>query len=175
MIGRGHILETLKILDKKYNSAVGVKEPLLYSKLAIIELCGWIEESMDDIVIRCARRHLKNNDNIKYVKNEIVKRTYGFQYELHFRRMLIQLLGIINVERIEKNIDINKREEFKTTLNTLKDPRNSGAHPHVKGILRHIDTPSVTLGHFVSPYEGLIEFDAILKKQNLRSVGRKEN
>ncbi len=175
MIVRSHILETLKILDQKYNSAVGAKEPLLYSKLAIIELCGWIEESMDDIVLRCARHYLKNEDNIKYVKNEIVKRTYGFEYDTHFRRMLIQLLGIINVERIEKNVDLNKREKFKAALNTLKNPRNSAAHTHVKGILRHIDTPSVTLGHFMSLYEGLIEFDAILKKQNFRSIGRKEN
>ena len=58
MIARSYILTNLKTLDRKYNRATSTRDSLFYSKLAILELCGWIEESMDDIVLRCACRHL---------------------------------------------------------------------------------------------------------------------
>lgn len=165
MISRGSILVNLKILDRKYRNATTLKESLFYSKLAVLELCGWIEESMDDVVLRCARRNLKNQVNFKYVRNDIVKRTSGFDYEYHFRRMLIQLLGIINVERIEKNVDQRKRLELTATLGVLKTVRDAEAHTHIKGVTRQINAPSVTLGQFTSLYDGLVEFEAILRHE----------
>ena len=80
MIARTEILANLWTLDRKYRNSTSKKESLFYSKLAVLELCGWIEESMDDVVLRCARRHLKDQANITYVQNEIVKRTHGFDY-----------------------------------------------------------------------------------------------
>lgn len=163
MIARIYILANLKTLDRKYRNATNLKESLFYSKLAVLELCGWIEESMDDIVLRCARRHLKDQENVKYVRNDIVKRTYGFDYHQHFRRMLIQLLGVINVERIEKSIDQSKKLNLTITLDALKKVRDAEAHTHIKGITRHINAPSVTLGQFPALYDGLVEFEATLK------------
>ena len=78
MIARSYILANLKTLDRKYNMATSTRDSLFYSKLAILELCGWIEESMDDIVLRCACRHLTDIDNITFVKRQIIKRNYGF-------------------------------------------------------------------------------------------------
>ena len=164
MIARSYILANLGSLDRKYKKATSKRESLFYSKLAVLELCGWIEESMDDVVLRCARRHLKNQANFTYVQNEIVKRTYGFDYQQHFRRMLIQLLGVINVERIEKSVDQNKQLKLTATLNALKTVRNAEAHTHIKGVTRQINAPSVTLGQFSALYEGLVEFEATLRQ-----------
>jgi hypothetical protein len=55
MITRSYITSSFKFLDRKYRKATTSKELFFYSKLAIFELCGWIEESMDDIILRCAR------------------------------------------------------------------------------------------------------------------------
>ncbi len=164
MIARTYILSNLWTLDRKYKNATGKKESLFYSKLAVLELCGWIEESMDDVVLRCARRHLRNQANFTYVQNEIVKRTYGFDYEQHFRRMLIQLLGVVNVERIEKSVDQSKRLKLAATLDALKKVRDAEAHTHIKGVTRQINAPSVTLSQFTALYDGLIEFDTVLRK-----------
>lgn len=164
MIARNEIQGTLKMLDCKFRTATSQKESLFYSKLAILELCGWIEESMDDVILRCARRHLKDKESIKFVEREIVKKTYGFDYQQHFRRMLIQLLGLINVERIETKIDQSKQISFKATLEPLRKVRDPEAHTHIKGVTRHINAPSVTLGQFPAIYEGLIEFDTVLRK-----------
>ena len=159
MITKSYILENLKTLDRSYAKASSARKSLFYSKLAILELCGWIEESMDDVILRCARRHLKNNANVKFVRKEIVQRTYGFDYERHFRSMLIQLLGLINVEKIEKSVDQRKHIQLKATLKALKTVRDSEAHTHIKGVTRSINAPSATLNQFPALYDGLMEYD----------------
>lgn len=164
MITRIYILDTLKMLDQKFKKSTSQKESLFYSKLAILELCGWIEESMDDVVLRCARRHLKIRKNVNFLETEIVKRTSGFDYQNHFRRMLIQLIGLINVEKIEKIVDQNKRLKLMATLSALKKIRDSEAHTHIKGITRNINAPSVTLNQFPALYGGLVEFDAVMRR-----------
>ena len=166
MITRSYIYKNLKMLDVRYRKTASAKESLFYSKLAILELCGWIEESMDDIILRHASRHLKNQDNIRFVKKEIVGKTYGFDYKQHFRHMLIRLLGIINVERIERAIDQGKRARFTAKLDDLKQIRNREAHTYIRGITQSINAPSVTLNDFQILYEGLIEFDAVLRRKN---------
>lgn len=167
MIARSYILSNLKALDCKYRKTTSPKELLFYSKLAILELCGWIEESMDDIVLRCAMRHLKINSNKEFVRKKIVKRNYGFDYDDHFRRMLCQLIGIINVERLEKNVDQAKKARLKAVLSTLKIARNAEAHTHIKGVTRHINAPSVTLSQFPAVSDGLLEYDRVIRNTTL--------
>ena len=106
---------------------------------------------------------LKEKHNIKFVESQIIKKTHGFVYEDHFRHMLIRTIGIINVERVEKKVDGKKLTKLLATLDTLKAARNPEAHTHIKGTTRHINAPSVTLGQFTAVYDGLIEFELLLK------------
>lgn len=163
MIARSYILANLKALDRSYRKATSARESLFFSKLAILELCGWIEQSMDDVILRCACRHLKENANVSFVRDVIVKKTYGFEYDRHFRRMLIQLLGLIAVEKIEKRVDQVKRMQLTATLGALKTVRDSEAHTHIKGTTRYINAPSVTLNQFPTVYDGLIEYDRVIR------------
>lgn len=163
MIAKTYILSNLTVLNNKYQRANSTKESLFFSKLALIELCGWIEESMDDIVLRCGVRHIKIHDNRKFLKRNIVESTYGFQYEKHFRKMLINLIGLINVERLEKNVDQVAFAKLKSALGLLRVPRNIEAHTHIKGMTRTIDSPSVTLRNFHDIFEGLKEIDTTLR------------
>lgn len=133
------------------------------SKLAVLELCGWLEESMDDIVLRCSMRELKKSVNRKYVQEQIVDRTHGFDYNKHFRKMLIQLVGIVNVEKIERRVNVNVSSQFRATLGSLIRPRNSQAHTHVGGGTRIINAPSVSLKHFQDLYAGLVEYDRVVR------------
>ena len=72
-------------------------EALLFSKLATLELCGWIEVSMDDIVLRHSRRTLREPVNRAFCEKRIVKPIYGFDYDIHFRKMLMGLIGLEGV------------------------------------------------------------------------------
>ena len=163
MIGQSSITGSLKAINRSYGKAVSQRDSLFFSKLAILELCGWIEESMDDIVLRCAMRHLKVPGNRNYCKKEFVQRTYGFEYHKNFRFMLVRLLGLVNVEYIEARVNQTKQAAMIAALSALTTQRNVEAHTHVKGTTRHINAPSVTLAQFQPLYNGLKEFDRVIR------------
>ena len=166
MITKSYILENLESLEKFYNKSSSGKKGLFFSKLAILELCGWIEESMDDIVRRSSIRKLNNANNRSFIEKSVIKRTYGFEYNSHFRNMLIDLIGIINVEKLENKLDPVKFQLMTSTLDTLKIIRNTEAHTHIKGITKRIDAPSLTKSRFLPIFEGLKDID--LKLRNLK-------
>ena len=60
---------------------------------------------MDDVILSCARKHLKEPVNRDYCEKQIVKRTFGFDYHNNFRSMLIRLVGLVAVEKIERKTD----------------------------------------------------------------------
>ena len=165
MIARSYITKNLASINRSFLRASSHQESLFFSKLAILELCGWIEESMDDIVMRCAIRHLRESSNRKYCEDEFIGRTYGFDYHKHFRFMLIRLLGLVNVELIEAKVDRTKRDRLKAALSILKTQRDTEAHTHVKGVARTINAPSVTIAQFSALYEGLGEFDRVIRRR----------
>lgn len=166
MVSKGSITKNLDRLERLYNKSKTPKEGLFYSKLAILEFCGWIEESMDDIINRCAKKHLRNVSSIRYV-DKVINRTSGFEYNAHFRMMLIKLLGIIKVEKLEIRVDPVKFQKLKSTLGSLKRPRNIQAHTHLRGATMTLDAPSITKRNFMTVYNGLKEFEEKIKNLKL--------
>ncbi|CAM2978373.1 hypothetical protein O8E88_000478 [Flavobacterium psychrophilum] len=165
MIAKSYIESTLQELDKLYNQASSQKKAIYFSKLAIIELCGWIEETVDEIVLRHCNRKLKNVENKNYCKEKIIKNNYGFQYLQNIRPMLINLIGLIGVEKLE--IELEKTAQItllKNSLGNLKVSRNEAAHTHLKGITRTYNAPSRTLGDFNRIYIVLEKLDLELRK-----------
>lgn len=163
MIAKTSLVKNLSKLDRLYKSSVSAHDAQLFAKLAILEMCGWIEEAMDDIVHRCAMRKLKVPANVNYVKQSVIKRTYGFVYDEHFRRMLLQVVGLCAVEKIEATVDPGKFQTLQATLKTLKVSRDSEAHTHTSGITKVLDAPSVTIAHFQRVYDGLSDVCTALK------------
>ncbi len=164
MIGKTSILQNLNSLEHLYNNTTSTKKTLFYSKLAILELCGWIEESMDDLVRRCANRKLRIRDNRSLVENEIIKRIHGFDYHNHFRKMIMQVIGLISLEKIEKRVNPHKLNSLQASLNALTTRRNNEAHTHLKGTARTLDAPSLTKSRFILIYDGLKDFENKLKQ-----------
>jgi len=164
VIAKSYILENLRSLDHRFRNARSAKEALFCSKLAILELCGWIEESMDDIVRRCANRHLGVHDNRHFSEHEIIRKNYGFDYGKNFRSMLMRLIGLVAVERLEKKVDQATYASMIAVLSSLKITRNAEAHTHLKGITRTLNAPSVTLGQFHTLYVGLVEFERKVRR-----------
>lgn len=167
MIYKSYIETNLRNLENLYNHSSGAKPPLYYSKLALLELCGWIEISMDDIVLRCAKKKLREPNNIQFVNKSIIKRIHGFEYNQYFRVMLMQVIGIIALERIEKSINTSTFSLFQSTLNNLKTARDGHAHTYIKNITIAIDAPSVTKGNFINVYNGLKAFEDKLRAGSL--------
>ena len=162
MITKSYIESNIRRMNHKYNQARSNKEALFFAKMAIMELSGWIEESMDEIMSRCANRNLKDTSNREYFRNQVVKPNYGFHYTKNFRRMITALIGLIMYERLEKSLDSIKFQRMKSELGNLTQKRNEEAHTHIK-ITRTINAPSVTLRQFFSIYDGLVDFEQKLK------------
>lgn len=150
MMVKQHILSTIKKLDRLYNAAP-TTEATYYSKLAIIELCGWIEHSMDNIADNFANRHLTSvpfNDMF----NNIKKTTNGFEYKKNFRKMLSNTIGLHNMEAIELTlIATGEIGILEATLTTLKTLRDSAAHTFI-GATTTYQAPSVTKSQLLTVY-----------------------
>ena len=164
MIARSYILKNLGELDRAFRSARSQKHGIYFSKLAILELCGWIEISMDTLILEHCGKHVAEGKNTKIVQDS-VKRTYGFDYDDHFRRMLINLIGAITCERLEARIPVATRTKLAAQLNSLKVIRNGLAHTYLKGptATLRIDAPSFTIARFADIHNGLKAFEVELR------------
>jgi hypothetical protein len=163
MISKTYIQSNLTKLEKMYNKSSSTQDSLFFSKLAIIEMCGWIEISMDDIINRLAKRILRDISNLKYIEKDVIKRNYGFAYDDHFKKMLISLLGIYGVEKLESKVNPLFFTPMVATLKNLKTIRDQEAHIYIKGTTRSIDAPSITRSKFSSIFNGLKDIDEVLK------------
>jgi hypothetical protein len=164
MITKQSILHNLNELDRLYKKSVSIKKSNFYAKLAVLELCGWVEESMDDLIRRCYKRKLISDKNIKFVEDEIIGKTYGFHYDKNFRPMLMKLFGILVVEKVELRVNSAKFHIFNSNLGDLKKLRDRTAHTHIKGVTMSIDAPSITTNRYHTIYEGLKDIEDALRR-----------
>jgi len=162
MLAKSYIADNLRKIERLYNTSPSVQKGLFYSKLAIIELCGWIEISMDDIVLRLATKQLREPNNQKYIEKEIIKRNYNFDYERNFLPMVEAIVGRIGIERMNSRIDNTLIPPLIGALSTLKVVRNQLAHQYIKGTTLVIDAPSLTSARLHIVWAGLKNLEAVL-------------
>ena len=74
MIHSTRIKRTLAFLDTEYNKSLLLSDqeiPILYAKMAILEYCGWLELSFDEIARNCVRRKLRTIAARKILEDKI--------------------------------------------------------------------------------------------------------
>ncbi|TAE59559.1 MAG: endoribonuclease [Nostocales cyanobacterium] len=165
-ITKTKIQKTLNDMDKFYNQTTDPNLQKYYSKLALLELCGWIEQAIDEIVLRCAKRCIKNPDYLKVIQDD-VKKTSNFDYEKSFRDLLIKIIGLMNFEKLEKSVNPVSLAILKPKLNSLKPLRNSHAHTHIENCTQILNSPSVTKGYFIDIFNALKDYEQTLKRLGL--------
>ena len=143
------------MLDREYNNALTSPDSnmaVYFAKLAIIEYCGWIEETMDAIIAGYAKGKVKTTPFIESLKSKIDK-TYGFQYKKHFRPLLVHVVGIIRFEKIQSALDSNgDLVSLKSELDNYVKYRNNAAHTHINKVLPHYPSPSITMQSLKTVY-----------------------
>ena len=162
MVTKSYIAANLRQIERLYDASPSVQKGLFYSKLAVIELCGWIEMSMDDIILRVATRRLRKPKHLKYIEKDVVKRTYGFDYEQHFLPMVEAIVGRHGIEKMNTRLDNTLIPPLIGALSALKTARNQLAHQYIKGTTLVIDAPSVTNGRFPVVLAGLKDIEHVL-------------
>ena len=164
MVNKSAIARNLGEINSRYNKSRGPRDPLYFSKLALIELCGWIEVTMDSIVSYCAKRHLREAKNLEFVQERVIQKTYSFAYESHFRAMLMSVVGLVNLEELEGMLEPTKFHVMKSSLGTLKQQRDQEAHTYIVGTTPTLAAPSVIIGHFQKVYDGLKDVELCIRR-----------
>jgi hypothetical protein len=142
-IKKGNIIQNINELETLFTKSLSRKREFFYAKLAVLEACGWIEETMDEIMKDYYVHKLLNVSNQNEMKG-VVKRTFGFGYDNNFRKMIIYIVGLINTEKIEVVLD-NRGIllNLKARLDTLKHYRDEFAHTHTrKGVIPNYPHPT---------------------------------
>lgn len=73
--------------------------------------------------------------------------------------MLIQAVGLMNVEKIENSVNILVKQRFESQLGNLSEMRDRLAHTYLKGTQYNIDAPSLTIQRYDQIYRGVIEYE----------------
>lgn len=143
-IKKGNILQNINELEMLFDNTRDRKRQFFYAKLVVLEACGWIEETMDNMIQDYSIRKLSNSSNQREMQ-EVINRTFGFDYNTNFRKMVIHTVGLVNVSKIETILEITgKLSILKTTLGNLKVRRNEFAHTHTKkGAIPVYSHPSI--------------------------------
>ncbi|MBT9387050.1 hypothetical protein KM176_24635 [Pseudooceanicola sp. CBS1P-1] len=123
------VVDTITGIENWFKEPTSDNErPMLLSKLALIEFCGWLEEWMDESVRQVNQSTLNDAD---WVEENIIKQTHGFHYNKHFRPMLCSVLGEHSIREIEGSFEQNHQgdlELIRSTLGTLWRLRCNLAH-----------------------------------------------
>lgn len=146
MINYSDIETTLKKLDSEYNLKITDPDlPILYSKLALLELSGWIEDSVDDLVFEYVNNHIVTS-NIQTKIKEIIRKNHGFDYENHLFRLFSEVIGVNNLENIMDTLQ-SDANRLKSITSILSSNRNKAAHTSIV-VTRTFDAPSTTLAYY---------------------------
>lgn len=161
MLSTVELLKNINVYQAHYNSAQDLRELLLPSKAALLDVCGWLEESMDRVVIDCASRCQLSSSRVQSIQREYIRRTSGFEYERHFEKMLTAVVGFRVLEQAEALIGITTLTPFTSAISSLVPLRNHYAHTHLDMAqpypqnITSIPSPS-TLVPFVTQAEGAL-------------------
>ncbi|HLF83309.1 MAG TPA: hypothetical protein VI837_03960 [Blastocatellia bacterium] len=170
------IEDTLRELDRWYNELPGGNErPIFLSKLAILELCGWIETRFDALIRTASVRAGLDQD---WVESNIVQRTHGFAYADHFRHMLCRIVGesaVLHVESTFEQDSPGRLELLKSALGTLWKNRGPLAHSHIAAPVatqRIIYAPSWSVNQQRVVAKMIDQFEASLIKAFGRTIAK---
>ncbi len=162
MISATDITNTIGELDVLFNA--NPAQATYYSKLALLELCGWLELTMDCIIEDCSTTKLTSASNIKFVKDTIIGSTYGFHYDQHFKPMLMKMIGLIKLEQIESELSTSgDLDRLKSTLGTLYHARNRAAHTNIDGTTLTYEAPSKIKFYLTTLFPILQQYEAQLQ------------
>lgn len=98
------VATTLTEIDTWFNEpGLNLDRTNLLSKLATIELCGWLEEEFDRLIRIVANGRISDAD---WVQNNVIENTFGFVYAKHWRFMLCKVVGEVFARRVEDAMEV---------------------------------------------------------------------
>lgn len=145
------LIKTLKFLDVMYQQHQTSEDPeeaVAFAKLAVLEFCGWVEMTIDDIAREAVHVSLPAEADRQPLE-ALIKSTSGFDYSRHVTPLLVSAMGSVRFSVVERSMEAEALlERFKSILNSTEFSRmrNRAAHTFNDGTQRNYDAPSSVLG-----------------------------
>lgn len=158
MVNYTDIEAKLQRLDTEYNNSILDPDlPIFYSKLAVIEFSGWIEDSVDSIVYDYIDNHIVDPIVKKNIK-ENVNGNYGFKYYSNLFKVFTSVLGVDTWENIEDKLKPQNLVDLVNVTSTFTGIRNKAAHSSIV-VTTTFSSPSSTIAAYnkVKPAMKIIE------------------
>lgn len=158
MVNYTDIEAKLQRLDTEYNNSILDPDlPIFYSKLAVIEFSGWIEDSVDSIVYDYIDNHIVDPIVKKNIK-ENVNKNYGFKYYSNLFKVFTSVLGVDTWENIEDKLKPQNLVDLVNVTSTFTGIRNKAAHSSIV-VMATFSSPSTTIAAYnkVKPAMMIIE------------------
>lgn len=137
------IEDLLTELQNLYDNPSDTVHKDYYSKLALLELCGWLELTQDEIIKNYSETKLTEQINKDEIQELVIGKTYGCDYKNHFRPMLIKLIGFRQTEILEANLKAaGFLQILRDQLSSLWALRRRAAHTSFAGVTLTFQAPS---------------------------------
>ncbi|WP_445454237.1 hypothetical protein [Flavobacterium sp. 25HG05S-40] len=137
------IEDLLKELQKLYDNPADPIHKDYYSKLALLELCGWLEHTQDEIIKSYSDFKLTETRNKDEIRDFVIGKTYGCDYMDHFRPMIIKLIGYKQTEFLENKLkSAGQFQILRDQLSSLWALRRRAAHTSMVGVTITYQAPS---------------------------------
>lgn len=162
------VVATLTELDAWYNVAgLSLDRTNLLSKLATIELCGWLEGEFDRLIRIVAVGRVSD---ATWIEIQVIENTFGFRYEKHWRGMLCKVVGEVFAQRVEAAVEAahpGELQQLRTLLGQLWKDRCSFAHADLtanRAAMLTFNAPSLAISRHAT-------LNAILGRYEAAMVG----
>ena len=151
------VLRNLHLISERYDSVMESSKiedsivAALYSKLALMELCGWIEETFDALLIDYVKRTVPVQTLQTTICDEIIDKVYGFRYKQDFRPLMEKIIGASKFQKVMLQLRKKRQRDeiLKHELSELSKERNRAAHTHWRaGITPIFKAPTQTIYSF---------------------------
>ena len=125
----------------------------LLSKLAVLELGGWIETAIDQILVEYVSRKISDTGEQARIRHQIIDRVYGFDLDRNIWPLFERILGVAICQRLKSEIENTPGYlQFTSDIGDLAKARKAKAHTCWSGITPHVETPSWVLDRFQHIY-----------------------
>lgn len=137
VFAKSDILTVLKLLDREYRKASEGKKRkdgrmlMVYSKMAVVALGGWIEDGMISLK-QISANGLSANKRKKL--EESTRYIFGFGYDKHISAVMMYAFGVHGLEYIEAQVGESDVIRLSSSLGKLAKWRNDAAHSHTKTV-----------------------------------------
>lgn len=129
MLDKNQIIMSLDLCNEIYNQQNDSTKQKFVLKVALLEACGWIEDSLDEVYFS----HKFTDSKYDKTFESKIRSIHGFGIE-NIESGLVYLIGYHNFIDLFYSIDSEERERAASSLGVLKKKRNIFAHKISNGL-----------------------------------------